>query len=126
MTDFLVLGTDTDAGKTTFALLWLAAFSNHNGYWKPIETGDSDTESVRRLVPTATVHPPLARFTDPVAPPLAARREGRAVPSAAASAVRQLMDRACQPISWRKRRRRALLPGDGSRSNRPRNRYGVP
>jgi adenosylmethionine-8-amino-7-oxononanoate aminotransferase len=83
MIDFLVLGTDTDAGKTTFSLLWLAAFPGQSRYWKPVETGDSDTESIRRLVPAATVLPPLARFTDPVAPALAARREGRAVPSAA-------------------------------------------
>ena len=26
-TDLIILGTDTDAGKTTFALLWLSAFS---------------------------------------------------------------------------------------------------
>lgn len=82
MTDLLLLGTDTDAGKTTFALLCLAAFPNHFEYWKPVETGDSDTETVRRLVPSAVVHPPLARFGDPVAPPLAARREGKEVPHA--------------------------------------------
>src|SRR5438270_645214 len=61
MTDLLILGTDTDAGKTTFALLWLAAFSQEYEYWKPVETGDSDTERVRQLVPAAGVHAPLAR-----------------------------------------------------------------
>src|SRR5262249_32597602 len=49
-------------------------------YWKPVETGASDTEAVQRLVPAATAFPPLARFRDPVAPPLAARREGRPMP----------------------------------------------
>jgi adenosylmethionine---8-amino-7-oxononanoate aminotransferase len=79
MSDLLILGTDTDAGKTTFALLLLAAFPDRFEYWKPVETGDSDTERVRRLVPGAVVHPPLARFAAPVAPPLAARLEGRTI-----------------------------------------------
>jgi adenosylmethionine-8-amino-7-oxononanoate aminotransferase len=87
MTDVLVLGTDTDAGKTTFALLWLAAFFDRYEYWKPVETGDSDTERVQRLVPAVFVHPPQARFRHPVAPPLAARREGSAVPPARALAA---------------------------------------
>ena len=83
MTDFIVTGTDTDAGKTTFCLLWLTAFGDQFDYWKPVETGPSDTESVRRLVPGATVHPPLARFAEAVAPELAAAREGRAMPGIA-------------------------------------------
>ncbi|MGL6097005.1 MAG: aminotransferase class III-fold pyridoxal phosphate-dependent enzyme, partial [Fimbriiglobus sp.] len=83
MTPLIVLGTDTDAGKTTFSLLWLAAFADKFEYWKPLETGDSDSETVRRLVPGVVVHPPLGRFRDPVAPPLAARREGRTIPPAA-------------------------------------------
>jgi adenosylmethionine-8-amino-7-oxononanoate aminotransferase len=82
MTDLLILGTDTDAGKTTFALLWLAAFANRYEYWKPVETGDSDTERVRRAVPAASVHAPLARFREAVAPPLAARLAGAVVPPA--------------------------------------------
>jgi adenosylmethionine-8-amino-7-oxononanoate aminotransferase len=86
VSDLLILGTDTDAGKTTLALLWLAAFAHDYEYWKPVETGDSDTERVRRLVPGAVVHAPVARFHEPVAPALAARREGGRVPSAAALA----------------------------------------
>ncbi len=82
MTDLLILGTDTDAGKTTFALLWLAAFSDAYEYWKPLETGESDTEKVRHLVPAATVHEPLAHFRQAVAPLLAARNEGGVIPSA--------------------------------------------
>jgi adenosylmethionine---8-amino-7-oxononanoate aminotransferase len=78
----LILGTDTDAGKTTFAAIWLAAFSGEWAYWKPVETGDSDTERIRRLVPEATIRDPLARFRDPIAPPLAARHEGKSIPSA--------------------------------------------
>ena len=81
MRDLVILGTDTDAGKTTFALLWLTAFADQFAYWKPLETGPSDTETIRRLVPSATVHEPIARFAEPVAPLLAARREGREVPT---------------------------------------------
>jgi adenosylmethionine-8-amino-7-oxononanoate aminotransferase len=81
MTDFIILGADTDAGKTTFALLWLQLFADRWDYWKPIETGDSDAERVARLCPAARVHPPVARFAAPLAPPLAARLEGTRVPT---------------------------------------------
>jgi adenosylmethionine-8-amino-7-oxononanoate aminotransferase len=83
MNGLVVVGTDTDAGKTAFSLLFLTTFANEFAYWKPVETGDSDTEKVRRLVPTATVIDPLARFDEPVAPALAARREGRSMPGVA-------------------------------------------
>src|SRR6516164_9230684 len=82
MSDLLVLGTDTSVGKTTFALLWLAAFSDQYDYWKPVETGESDSDVVRRLLPDITVHPPTARFQLPAAPPLAARMQETVVPSA--------------------------------------------
>jgi adenosylmethionine-8-amino-7-oxononanoate transaminase/dethiobiotin synthase len=87
MTDFIILGTDTDAGKTTFALLWLARFAEQCAYWKPVETGPSDAARVAELVPVALVHPPTARFRTSVAPPLAARLEGAQVPSARAIAA---------------------------------------
>ena len=87
MNPLILLGTDTDAGKTTFALLWLAAFADEYAYWKPVETGDSDTETVRRLVPAATIFEPIARFREPVAPPLAARLEGKSIPSAEQLAI---------------------------------------
>jgi adenosylmethionine-8-amino-7-oxononanoate aminotransferase len=83
----LILGTDTDAGKTTLALFCLAAFADRFEYWKPVETGDSDTDKVRRLVPAACVHPPLARFEEAVAPLLAARHANAAVPTVAEMAA---------------------------------------
>lgn len=83
MTGFVVVGTDTDAGKTTFSLLFLTAFAGQFAYWKPVETGDSDTAKVRRQVPAATVFDPVARFAEPVAPALAARRAGRSMPGVA-------------------------------------------
>ena len=73
--DLTILGTDTDAGKTTFALLWLARFADRYEYWKPIETGPSDSATLAELAPSALVHPPLARYHAPLAPPLAARLE---------------------------------------------------
>jgi adenosylmethionine-8-amino-7-oxononanoate aminotransferase len=82
MSDLFILGTDTDAGKTTFALCWLAAFGDRYEYWKPVETGDLDSERIRLLVPHATVHKSVARFRQPCAPPLAARLEGATIPPA--------------------------------------------
>lgn len=81
MRDVVIVGTDTDAGKTTAALLILAAFPDRFAYWKPVESGDSDTLKIRRLVPGAHVYDPVARFPDAVAPPLAARRAGSVMPS---------------------------------------------
>jgi adenosylmethionine---8-amino-7-oxononanoate aminotransferase len=84
----VILGTDTDAGKTTFALLWLAAFGQDSEYWKPLESGESDSERIRRLVPEALVHAPVAHFDDACAPLLAARRVGRTIPAASELAAR--------------------------------------
>jgi adenosylmethionine-8-amino-7-oxononanoate aminotransferase len=85
--DLIIVGTDTDAGKTTFALVWLAVSEIQYVYWKPVESGPSDTEKVRHLVPGALVSPSLLQFTDPVAPPLAARRQGTTIPAAATIAA---------------------------------------
>ena len=79
MGDFVVLGTDTDAGKTTFSLTWLTAFADEYAYWKPLETGAFDSETVRRWCPQVVVHPALMQFTDPVAPSLAARNAGQTI-----------------------------------------------
>jgi adenosylmethionine-8-amino-7-oxononanoate aminotransferase len=81
MRDVVIVGTDTDAGKTTFSLLLLVAFPDRFAYWKPVETGDSDTWTICSLVPAATVFDPIARFVEPVAPPLAARLAGRPMPT---------------------------------------------
>src|SRR5262245_29230292 len=83
MNGFVVVGTDTDAGKTAFSLLFLTAFGDEFDYWKPVETGEPDSLRVRRLVPHTTVHEPTARFREPVAPALAAQREGRVMPGVA-------------------------------------------
>ena len=82
MTDVLILGTDTDQGKTALALLWLAARFDDYEYWKPLETGESDSQRVRRCVPETYVHQPLGQFELAVAPLLAARQQGHAIPRA--------------------------------------------
>ncbi len=82
MASFLILGTDTDAGKTTFAMLFLGKFSSQYEYWKPLESGNSDTQTLQELIPEARCHFPLHRFSQPVAPPLAARQEQIPIPSA--------------------------------------------
>ena len=82
MNRFVVLGTDTDAGKTTFSLLWLTHFAPRYSYWKPLETGLSDSGRIAELATTVRVHPPLRSLREPVAPLLAARREGRDIPGA--------------------------------------------
>jgi len=94
MSDFLILGTDTDAGKSTFCLLWLAIFAERFDYWKPVETGPSDSQRIGAMT-AAVVHPPLRSFRRPVAPLLAAQEEGGDIPSAAEIAtLRPKTDRA--------------------------------
>jgi adenosylmethionine-8-amino-7-oxononanoate aminotransferase len=87
MNHLLILGTDTDVGKTTFALLYLAAFPTRWEYWKPVESGASDSQLVQRLLPEVHVHPPVKRVPQPLAPPLAARLAGEVIPSPAALAA---------------------------------------
>ena len=82
MNSFVVLGTDTDAGKTTFCLLWMAAAGATYAYWKPLESGASDSAQIRDLIPDADVLPSIAHFEDAVAPSLAARRAGKTIPPA--------------------------------------------
>ena len=62
-------------GKTAFSLLFLTAFADAYAYWKPVETGDSDTDKVRQLVPSALVFPPLTRSPSPSRRP--SRRDGK-------------------------------------------------
>ncbi|QVL32614.1 adenosylmethionine--8-amino-7-oxononanoate transaminase [Telmatocola sphagniphila] len=81
MRGFIVLGTDTDAGKTAFSLAFLTAFADRFDYWKPVETGAPDSGRIKALVPQATVHASLMHFEEAVAPLLAARNAGQILPS---------------------------------------------
>jgi adenosylmethionine-8-amino-7-oxononanoate aminotransferase len=81
MRDIIIVGTDTEVGKTTFSIIYLNAFSDKYAYWKPLETGESDTARVRNCIPKACVYNPVRHFAEAVAPLLAARRQGEAIPS---------------------------------------------
>ncbi|MCS7270720.1 MAG: adenosylmethionine--8-amino-7-oxononanoate transaminase [Gemmataceae bacterium] len=81
MRKVIIVGTDTDAGKTTFSIIFLNLFSAKYSYWKPLETGPSDTAKVRQYVPQARVFDPLRHYEEAVAPLLASRRSGRPLPT---------------------------------------------
>jgi dethiobiotin synthetase len=76
---FFVTGTDTDVGKTVLSALLVAALDAV--YWKPIQTGateSSDRETVIRLarIPLSQTRPECYRFDPPVSPHLAAEWVG--------------------------------------------------
>ena len=88
LASFVVCATDTEVGKTTFSLLWAHAQENFSSpshrwaYFKPVETGDSDSMSLGDLAPsTLEIHPPVGRFQAAMAPHRAAALEGTAMPS---------------------------------------------
>jgi adenosylmethionine-8-amino-7-oxononanoate aminotransferase len=87
MTNIVLLGVDTDAGKTTVACLLLARFHDRFTAWKPVETGPSDFEAIQRRAPEARIARPAVQLKLPAAPPVAARAEGKAAPSSWALAA---------------------------------------
>lgn len=79
----LIVGTDTDAGKTTLAALLLHAAALRGPgwhYWKPIQSGPPDTERVRMLCPHASILDAVYEFEHPAAPDASARHAGVAEP----------------------------------------------
>ncbi len=85
MNALLIAGTDTDAGKTVvmsaIAAYWQTYWSKQRlGIFKPIQSGVGDREFYSSLfgLDPAAVNP--VRFEAPLAPPIAAEREGRTVP----------------------------------------------
>ncbi|MEB3312463.1 MAG: dethiobiotin synthase [Snowella sp.] len=87
MKTLLVTGTDTDVGKTvltsTLAAYWYQYRSNQSlGLMKLMQTGIGDDEHYQSLFAnhaTGDIVTPL-KFKTPVAPPIAAEREGREIP----------------------------------------------
>jgi dethiobiotin synthase len=81
----VVIGTDTEVGKTVVSAILLARYGRAVplGYWKPIASGaseGSDTDDVGRWCGhLADVLPPRYIFDAPVSPHLAARLERRRV-----------------------------------------------
>ena len=77
----LVLGTDTDVGKTivSAALLRAASKEGPAHYWKPVQSGpDCDTRTVKNLSAGEVLEPGYT-FDLPASPHEAARAEGREV-----------------------------------------------
>ena len=81
---WMVIGTDTDVGKTVVSALLLHALAARGpaAYWKPIQSGQpSDTESVRELTSELPIHfhEPAYEFDLPASPDQSAWAEGRRI-----------------------------------------------
>jgi dethiobiotin synthetase len=70
-----VTGIGTDVGKSVVSSVLIEAFGTD--YWKPVQTGDKDTDFVSGLVSRKfTLHPPAYTFQTPASPHYAAQLEG--------------------------------------------------
>ncbi|MGK7960417.1 dethiobiotin synthase [Crocosphaera sp.] len=83
MTTLLIVGTDTEVGKTVvtcaLAAYWQTYYSSQSlGIIKLLQTGTGDVEQYHQLFPYVEVVNPL-RYDTPVAPPVAAERENRPI-----------------------------------------------
>lgn len=84
MNALLVAGTDTDAGKTVvmsaLAAYWQTYWSKQRlGILKPIQSGIGDCELYSQLFGLDPADVTPVRFEAPLAPPIAAEREGSKV-----------------------------------------------
>ncbi|PSB30044.1 ATP-dependent dethiobiotin synthetase BioD [Stenomitos frigidus ULC18] len=84
MNALLITATDTEAGKTvltTALAAYLRTYCAHQtwGILKPIQTGKGDCELYSQLFALAPDAVTPLRFDAPLAPPLAAAKEGRRV-----------------------------------------------
>jgi dethiobiotin synthetase len=86
MPNLLIVGTDTDVGKTVVTTALVAYWQTYRSpltlaLMKLLQTGEGDEELYRELFelpqPPETLVP--VRFKTPVAPPVAAEREGEAI-----------------------------------------------
>jgi len=76
---FVIVGTDTDVGKTVVSAAIVGALSAY--YWKPVQSGldgETDSQTVARLsdAPPRQIVPEAWRLRRPASPHLAARDEG--------------------------------------------------
>lgn len=85
MNALLITGTDTNVGKTVFTstliAYWLHYYANQSiGLMKLMQTGVGDQEFYNELFGHSSIEivTPL-KFTAPLAPPIAARKEGKIV-----------------------------------------------
>lgn len=89
-----ITGTDTDVGKTTVAAALLHRYRKYGTlkYWKPVQTGiesSDDTRTVQELgaCTESELHLSGVRLPGPVAPYLAAERNGTRITIAALMAL---------------------------------------
>lgn len=82
----LIAGTDTETGKTVLTCALAAYWQTYRpqeslGILKPIQTGTGDRELYQTLFALGQTPDAIAplHFQTPVAPPIAAEREGRAI-----------------------------------------------
>lgn len=83
---FVIVGTDTDVGKTVVSAALVGALNAC--YWKPVQSGlegETDSQIVARLsgAPAAHIFPEAWRLRRPASPHLAARDEGVEIDAAA-------------------------------------------
>lgn len=76
---FVIVGTDTEVGKTVFSAALADALGAH--YWKPVQSGledETDSQTVARLggLSPQRIVPEAWRLTLPASPNIAARAEG--------------------------------------------------
>lgn len=86
MNVLLIAGTDTDAGKTVLTCALAAYWQTYRpqeslGIFKPIQTGTGDRELYQQLFDLSQISEEITplHFQTPVAPPVAAEREGRPI-----------------------------------------------
>ncbi|NGX61261.1 MAG: ATP-dependent dethiobiotin synthetase BioD 1 [Chlamydiae bacterium] len=79
MPAWIVTGIDTDVGKTLVSSILTEMLCGE--YWKPIEAGGRDTETVQGWI-ECPIHPPAYRFQNPLSPHHAAALEGREIEEA--------------------------------------------
>lgn len=73
--NYFVTGIDTDSGKTLVSAILCEALGYD--YWKPIQAGPpKDSDTIKKLVPTATIHPEIYFLNTPASPHAAAQIDG--------------------------------------------------
>jgi dethiobiotin synthetase len=78
-TRIVIVGTDTDIGKTIFSAALVQALDGY--YWKPVQAGlagDTDSQTVARLsgLPSSRILPEAYKLKTPASPHFAAERDG--------------------------------------------------
>ena len=75
---YFITGIDTDSGKTVASAALVQALQSD--YWKPVQAGTpTDSDTIRELVKSATVHPEGLFLKHPMSPHASAELEKRTV-----------------------------------------------